>query len=101
MPPEEIGLTVAGVTVPVEDKSISDALPDDGASVLTCCRLSVETGTVEVFGGFGAVGRDRSFLWLTCESTKYLFFENVLEKYCLLFLMKIRTLINIKEEIQH
>jgi hypothetical protein len=55
VPPEAIGLTVAGVTVAVEVKSISDGPPDDAASVLTCCRLSVETGTGGAFGGFGAV----------------------------------------------
>jgi hypothetical protein len=56
VPPEAIGLTVAGVTVAVAVKSISDEPPDDDeASVLTCCRLSVVTGTVGAFGGFGAV----------------------------------------------
>jgi hypothetical protein len=55
VPPETIGLTVAGVTVAVVVKSISDEPPDDGASVLTCCWLSVETGTVGAFDGSGAV----------------------------------------------
>jgi hypothetical protein len=55
VPPEVIGLTVAGVTVAVEVKSISEEPPNDGASVLICCRLSVETGTVVALGGFGAV----------------------------------------------
>jgi hypothetical protein len=55
VPPEVIGLTVAGVTVAVEVKSISDEPPNDGASVLICCRLSVEAGTTVALGGFGAV----------------------------------------------
>jgi hypothetical protein len=62
VPPEEIGLTVAGVTVAVEVKSISDEPPKEGASVLICCKLSVETGTVVALGGFGAVSRDRNVL---------------------------------------
>jgi hypothetical protein len=90
VPPEVIGLTVAGVTVAVEVKSISEEPPNDGASVLTCCRLSVETGTVVALGGLEAVRMGQ----------KCSVFRKLISKILLLIFNE-RTHTNIKEQIHY